>query len=95
MQDGQKITFTGEGDQSPGVIPGDIIIVVDEKPHHFFKRKGEDLYCSVSIELSTALCGGQFHIKHLDDRVLLVNILPGEVIKPGAVKAIYNEGMPG
>ncbi|KAJ3303555.1 Type I HSP40 co-chaperone [Kappamyces sp. JEL0829] len=95
MQDGQKVTFTGEGDQAPGIIPGDIVIVIEEKPHNFFKRTGQDLYCEVQIDLCTALCGGQFTITHLDDRVLMVNILPGEVITPGATKAISNEGMPG
>jgi DnaJ family protein A protein 1 len=33
MEDAQKITFSGEGDQEPGLEPGDIIIVLDEKPH--------------------------------------------------------------
>ncbi|EGF82986.1 hypothetical protein BATDEDRAFT_15261 [Batrachochytrium dendrobatidis JAM81] len=94
MQDGQKITFAGEGDQSPGVIPGDVIIVIEEKPHSSFKRKGSDLYYEAKIDLLTALAGGQFSIPHLDDRVLLVNILPGEVIKPGETKVINNEGMP-
>lgn len=37
MQDGQKITFSGEGDQDPGVEPGDMIIVLDEKEHEVFK----------------------------------------------------------
>jgi DnaJ-class molecular chaperone len=95
MQDGQKVTFTGEGDQAPGIIPGDIVIVIEEKPHPFFKRSGQDLYCEVKIDLLTALAGGQFSITHLDDRVLMVNILPGEVITPGLTKAINNEGMPG
>ncbi|KAJ3292061.1 Type I HSP40 co-chaperone [Borealophlyctis nickersoniae] len=94
MQDGQKITFSGEGDQQPGVIPGDIIIVVEEKEHPRFKRKGNDLYYEAEIDLLTALAGGQFSIQHLDDRMLLVTILPGEVIKPGEMKAILNEGMP-
>jgi hypothetical protein len=31
----------------------------------------------------TAIGGGQFTIKHLDDRVLLITLRPGEVIKPG------------
>ncbi|KNC95820.1 chaperone DnaJ [Spizellomyces punctatus DAOM BR117] len=95
MQDGQKITFTGEGDQAPGIIPGDVIIVIEEKEHPRFKRKGDDLYYEAKIDLLTALAGGQFVINHLDDRALLVNILPGEVIKPGDVKAVSGEGMPG
>lgn len=37
MNDGQKITFGGEGDQEPGLEPGDIIIVLDEKEHEIFK----------------------------------------------------------
>lgn len=37
MVDGQKIIFSGEGDQEPGYKPGDIIIVLDEKEHPRFK----------------------------------------------------------
>ncbi|KAJ3414189.1 pheromone processing endoprotease [Chytridiales sp. JEL 0842] len=94
MADGQKITFTGEGDQAPGVIPGDIIIILEARDHPVFKRKGDDLFVDVKIDLLTALAGGHFAIKHLDDRVLMVHILPGEVIKPGDIKSISNEGMP-
>ncbi|KAJ3196252.1 Type I HSP40 co-chaperone [Irineochytrium annulatum] len=94
MSNGQKITFNGEGDQAPGIVPGDIIIVIEEKEHPRFNRKNDDLHIEVKIDLLTALAGGQFHIQHLDDRVLLVTILPGEVIKPGDVKCIVGEGMP-
>lgn len=38
MKDGQKITFHGEGDQEPGLEPGDIIIVLDQKDHSVFTR---------------------------------------------------------
>lgn len=37
MVDGQKITFNGEGDQEPGLEPGDIIIVLDEREHRTYK----------------------------------------------------------
>ncbi|XP_046389247.1 mitochondrial protein import protein MAS5-like [Ischnura elegans] len=33
----QKVVFTGEGDQEPGLEPGDIVIVLDEKEHDVFK----------------------------------------------------------
>jgi len=94
VRDGHKMTFTGEADQAPGVPPGDVIIVIEEKPHPRFKRKGDDLFYEAKIDLVTALAGGQFCIKHLDDRHLLVNIIPGEVVKPGEVKSILHEGMP-
>ncbi|KAF3819731.1 hypothetical protein GH733_015240 [Mirounga leonina] len=38
MKDGQKITFHGEGDQEPGLEPGDIIIVLDQKDPTVFTR---------------------------------------------------------
>jgi len=94
MKDGQKITFTGEGDQAPGIIPGDVVIVLEEKEHSTFKRKGNDLLYHAKIDLLTALAGGKFAINHLDGRELIVTIIPGEVIKPDDLKMIEKEGMP-
>ncbi|TFY76691.1 hypothetical protein EWM64_g7321 [Hericium alpestre] len=94
MKGGQTITFHGESDQAPGVTPGDVIIVIEEKPHDRFKRNDNNLITDVRIDLLTALGGGQFTIKHLDDRALIVNIAPGEVIKHDALKVIHGQGMP-
>lgn len=94
MENGQRIVLSGEGDQAPNVIPGDIVIVLELKPHPRFRREGKNLYYKATIDLSTALTGGKFAIEHLDDRVLAVEIIPGEVIKPGEIKCIEHEGMP-
>ncbi|TDL25063.1 hypothetical protein BD410DRAFT_896623 [Rickenella mellea] len=94
MSGGQHITFAGESDQSPGQTPGDVVIVIEEKPHERFKRQETNLWTEVEIDLLTALGGGQFAIKHLDDRALVVNLLPGEVVKEGELKVIAGEGMP-
>jgi DnaJ family protein A protein 2 len=83
MKNGETITFAGESDQAPDVIPGDVVIVVEEKPHETFKRQDNNLLIDVEVDLLTALGGGQFSIKHLDNRALLVNLYPGEVIKNG------------
>ncbi|KAI0786893.1 putative YDJ1-mitochondrial and ER import protein [Abortiporus biennis] len=94
MKGGQQITFRGESDRAPGFDPGDVIITIEEKPHERLKRKRIDLFVDQEIDLLTALGGGQFSIKHLDDRALIVNVSPGEVIKNGDVKVIDGQGMP-
>ncbi len=71
MEDGQRITFSGEGDQEPGLEPGDIIIVLDEKEHPVFKRHGTDLIMKFDINLTEALCGLKRTIETLDKRTLV------------------------
>merc|ERR1712227_440603 len=94
MEDGQKITFGSEGDQEPGMEPGDIIIVLDEKEHPTFKRNGVDLIMKFNINITEALCGFKKAIKTLDDRNLIIQTIPGECIKTGDLKCVYGEGMP-
>lgn len=94
MEDGQKITFYGEGDQVPGLEPGDIIIVLEEKEHALFRRREMDLFMKMEINLNEALCGFRRTIKTLDARTLVITSHPGEFIKPHAIKCVLNEGMP-
>lgn len=94
MHDGQKIMFAGEGDQEPGLEPGDIIIVLDEKEHDSFKRNGSDLITPMTLELVESLCGFQKSIKTLDERELVMTMYPGEVMKHNDIRCILNEGMP-
>jgi len=94
MKDGQKITFSGEGDQAPDIEAGDVIIVLDEKEHDIFKRHHSDLHMQMNVELADALCGFTRTVKTLDNRTLVVTSTPGEVIRPNEKKCILDEGMP-
>ncbi|XP_055012009.1 dnaJ homolog subfamily A member 4 isoform X2 [Boleophthalmus pectinirostris] len=94
MKDGQKITFHGEGDQEPGLEPGDVIIVLDQKDHPLFQRQGDDLITKMDIKLVEALCGFRKTLTTLDNRTLVITSSPGQVIKPNDIKCIQNEGMP-
>jgi len=94
MSDGQKITFSGEGDQEPGLEPGDIIVVLDEKEHSTFKRNGTDLIMKFNINITEALCGFKKSVTTLDDRTLIIQTIPGECIKTGDLKCVFGEGMP-
>lgn len=94
MKDGQRIVFSGEGDQEPGVTPGDVVFVVDEKPHEKLTRKANDLYYEAEVDLLTALAGGEVAFKHVSGDYIKTVIHPGEVISPGVTKVIENQGMP-
>lgn len=91
MTDEQKIVFSGEGDQEPGLEPGDIIIVLEEKPHEVFKRSGNDLIMRMDLDLVEALCGFQKVIQTLDDRDLVITSVPGEVVQPGDLKYVIGK----
>lgn len=94
MAHGSKIVFRGEADEAPDTVPGDIVFVVQQKEHAVFKRKGADLFFEKRLSLAEALCGFRFAVPHLDGRLLLVGSQEGDVVKPGAFKAVYDEGMP-
>lgn len=77
MKDGQKITFNGEGDQEPGLEPGDVMIVLDQKEHPVFQRQDNNLIMKMNIKLVEALCGFSRTIEMLDGRTLVITSQPG------------------
>jgi DnaJ-class molecular chaperone len=58
---------------------GDIIFIIDEKPHERFKRDGNDLHYTAKVGLAQALTGVVISIQTLDDRNLNFNFT--DVIK--------------
>ncbi|KAL1498347.1 hypothetical protein ABEB36_009160 [Hypothenemus hampei] len=94
MRDNQKIVFRGEGDQQPDVEPGDVVIILQQKPHELFERSDSNLHIKHTITLTEALCGFSFVVHHLDKRDLLIKQPPGSVIKPNDIKKVSGEGMP-
>jgi len=93
-KEGKKIVFRGESDQLPGTQPGDLIFVVKEKPHNLFKRDGVHLVMEKEIPLIDALTGTKFVVPTLDKDGRKLLVQTKEVIKPGDLKEISNEGMP-
>ncbi|GER51512.1 DNAJ heat shock family protein [Striga asiatica] len=89
---GTKITFPDKGNQKDGFAPGDLIFVVDEKPHPVFKRDGNDLIIHQRISLLDALTGKTLKIATLDARDITVQV--ADIVKPGYEMLIKDEGMP-
>jgi len=89
---GTKITFPEKGNQEPGLLPGDLIFVIDEKPHSTFKRDGNDLLIHQKLSLLEALTGKVLNLNTLDGRTLTIEV--SDIVKPGHEILIPDEGMP-
>jgi len=48
------------------MLPGDLIVIIEEKEHEIFKRKKADLVMIKKLTLKEALTGYKFMITHLD-----------------------------
>ncbi len=94
MIHGAKVVFSGEADELPGTIPGDVVAVIQEERHATFKRNGSDLMVEMELTLHEALCGFTKTIHQLDGRILKVEVPAGKVTKHDSYKAIRGEGMP-
>ncbi|CAM8998226.1 unnamed protein product [Rhodiola kirilowii] len=89
---GTKITFPEKGNEQPGVIPSDLVFVIDEKPHSVFTRDGNDLVLTKRISLAEALTGYTVNVTTLDGRSLSIPI--NNVIHPNYEEVVPREGMP-
>ncbi|XP_058219908.1 uncharacterized protein LOC131330375 [Rhododendron vialii] len=89
---GTKITFPEKGNEQPGVIPSDLIFIIDEKPHSVFTRDGNDLVVTEKMPLSEALTGHTVRLNTLDGRTLTIPI--NNVIHPDYEEVVRGEGMP-
>ncbi len=94
---GSKIVLRGEaGCPDPMVAPGDIIFVLEQKPHATFKRIGADLVMERSISLAEALTGFDFTLPTLEEgrTIRVTHPSGGPVIKPDTWWRVPGEGMP-
>eukprot|EP00756_Hemistasia_phaeocysticola_P011847 Hpha_TRINITY_DN15149_c1_g1::TRINITY_DN15149_c1_g1_i2::g.129934::m.129934/K09502/DNAJA1; DnaJ homolog subfamily A member 1 len=95
MKRGDTIVLSGEGDQVAGMkLTGDVMIILAQKPHEFFNRRGRHLFFEHKLTLEQALSGVELPIEHLDGRKLLLKTRPGQVLDPQKIWVIDREGMP-
>ena len=67
VQTGQKIRFSGEGEQGRGEgKTGDLYVVFHVEEHHFFQRKGNNVLCEVPVDIALATLGGEIVVPTLD-----------------------------
>lgn len=72
VDDGAQIRMSGEGEGGlRGGPAGDLYIVLRVKPHEFFDREGDDIYCEVPLTFVQAALGDEVEIPTLTEKVKL------------------------
>jgi molecular chaperone DnaJ len=92
VDSGNQIRLAGEG--QPGINGGpngNLYLVIDVKPHQFFRRRGNDIQLDLDINIAQAVLGAEVEVPTVDGAARL-KIPPG--IQPGKVLRMRNKGIP-
>ncbi len=69
---GSRLRMQNEGEGGYlGGPPGDLYIYITVKPHKFFRRSGDDIYCDLPISMVQATLGAEIEVETLDGKVKL------------------------
>ena len=89
---GTQIRLAGEG--GPGVFGGpngSLFLILDVRPHQFFKRRENDLLLNLDINVAQAVLGAEVDVPTLDGDEKLK--IPAGT-QPGKIFHIRNKGVP-
>ncbi len=69
---GQQLRLAGQGEAGVnGGPPGDLFIVFNVKPHEFFERDGDDIYCEMPLTFAQVALGDEIEVPTLTGKVKL------------------------
>ncbi len=89
---GNYIPLRGMGDAGrQGAAAGDLIVVIEEKPHPVFERHGADLFCELPVNFTLLAVGGKAAVPTLTGTAELT-VPPGT--QSGEVFRLRGQGLP-
>src|ERR1051326_661452 len=92
VDNGTRLRLSGEGQPGThGGPPGDLYVVISVKEHPIFERQGEDLHCTVPINVAQAALGTDIDLLTFDG---LETVKIPEGTQSGARVKLRNLGVP-
>jgi molecular chaperone DnaJ len=89
---GTQIRLNGEGAPGENGGPqGSLFLVLDVKPHQFFKRRENDVILNLDINIAQAVLGAEVDVLTLDGDTKLK--IPAGT-QPGKVFTLHGKGVP-
>src|SRR6185295_15939736 len=78
VANGNFIPLGGLGDAGPrGGPSGDLIVLIEEKPHATFDRDGDDLRIELPVSIPVAAMGGKVDVPTLDGATTPIDVPAG------------------
>jgi molecular chaperone DnaJ len=72
VENGNYLTLRGQGNSGPrGGAAGDLIVVIEEIPHEFFSRNGDDVIYTLAVSFPDLVLGTKVEVPTLDGAVKL------------------------
>ncbi|GAA0416898.1 MAG: molecular chaperone DnaJ [Bacillota bacterium] len=72
IDEGQQIRVSGKGESGVnGGPPGDLFVVVQVKPHDFFQREGDHIFCELPLTFAQAALGDEIEVPTVHGKVKL------------------------
>ncbi len=91
VEDGMQLSVNGKGNEMPGGIPGDLIVLIEEKDHDDLKREGNNIIYNLYVSFPTAALGGEVEVPTVSGRVR-IKVEPGT--QAGKILRLRNKGVP-
>lgn len=69
VSDSMQLSLSGKGNETPGGIPGDLLIVIEEVPHEHLQRDGNNVIYDLYVNFVDAVLGAQLEVPTIEGKV--------------------------
>lgn len=91
-KNGTKVRVSGKGLKGSGGQPGDLYLNVMVRDDELFERDGDDIYQNITVDLYTAVLGGEIQLQSVEGNKLTLKVNPGT--QSGQLIRLSGRGMP-
>lgn len=91
VMEGMQLSVSGKGNEAPGGMPGDLIIVIEEVAHEHLQRDEINVYYDLHISIPEAVLGCSAEVPTIDGKAR-INIESG--VQSGKILKLRGKGLP-
>jgi molecular chaperone DnaJ len=91
VESGHRLRIRGQGQRGGEGTAGDVIVTLTVEPDRFLRREGNDIHCTIPVNLAQAMFGTKVRVRTADGRRVVLRIPPGT--QPGRRFRIRGQGV--